>query len=142
MMTNQETKHVQCPLSSHSGQGRGRHQSLLSGAIRLLARFESDWYVQLRGGPKGHELAIIGFDHESIPESGRVPTTGLILSFEVEDAAADAARLVAAGVPIAQALRDEVFGQRHVIAADPNGILIDVITPIEPDPDWLAAQQG
>ena len=104
--------------------------------------FESDWYVQLRGGPKGHELAIIGFDHESIPESGRVPTTGLILSFEVEDAAADAARLAAAGVPIAQALRDEVFGQRHVIAADPNGILIDVITPIEPDPDWLAAQQG
>ena len=43
---------------------------------------------------------------------------------------------------IVQALRDEVFGQRHFIAADPNGILVDVITPIEPDPDWLAAQQG
>ena len=104
--------------------------------------FESDWYVQLRGGDKANELAIIGFDHESIPLAGRHPTSGLILSFEVTNAAADAARLAAAGVTIVQALRDEVFGQRHFIAADPNGILVDVITPIEPDPDWLAAQQG
>ena len=104
--------------------------------------FESDWYVQLRGGDRQNELAIIGFDHESIPPAGRQPTSGLILSFEVADAAADAVRLADAGVPIVQALRDEVFGQRHFIAADPNGILIDVITPIEPDPDWLAAQQG
>lgn len=104
--------------------------------------FESDWYVHLRGGGRGHELAIIAHDHETIPEPGRQPTSGLILSFEVEDAAADAARLAQAGVPIAQPLGDEVFGQRHVIVADPNGILIDIITPIEPDPDWLAAQQG
>ena len=104
--------------------------------------FESDWYVQLRGGARGHELAIIAYDHETIPEPGRQPTSGLILSFEVADAAADAARLAEAGVAIIQPLRDEVFGQRHVIVADPNGILIDVITPIEPDPDWLAAQQG
>jgi catechol 2,3-dioxygenase-like lactoylglutathione lyase family enzyme len=104
--------------------------------------FESDWYVQLRGGSKGHELAIIAYDHDSIPPAGRQPTSGVILSFEVADAATDAARLAAAGVAIAQPLRDEVFGQRHVIVADPNGILIDIITPIDPDPDWLAAQQG
>lgn len=105
--------------------------------------FESDWYVQLRGpSAAGHELAIIAYDHESIPPEGREPTRGVILSFEVEDAAETAAVLEAAGVRIAQPLRDEVFGQRHVIIADPNGILIDIITPIEPDADWLAAQQG
>ena len=103
--------------------------------------FSSNWYVQLRGGDRQNELAIIGFDHESIPPAGRQPTSGLILSFEVADAAADTVRLADAGVPIVQALRDEVFGQRHFIAADPNGIFVDVITPIEPDPDWLA-QQG
>ena len=103
--------------------------------------FESDWYVQLRGGDRQNELAIIGFDHESIPPAGRQPTSGLILSLGVADAAADAVRLADAGVPIVQALRDEVFGQRHFIAADPNGIFVDIITPIEPDPDWLA-QQG
>lgn len=104
--------------------------------------FESTWYVHLRGPIGGHELAIIAYDHDSIPPAGRQPTTGLILSFEVADAAADASRLKAAGIEIAQPLRDEVFGQRHVIAADPNGILIDIITPIDPDPEWLAAQQG
>ncbi|AVF03386.1 MULTISPECIES: VOC family protein [Devosia] len=102
--------------------------------------FESDWYVQLRGGATGNELAVIAFDHETIPPQGRHPTANLILSFEVQDAAADAGRLEQAGVSIVQPLRDEVFGQRHFIAADPNGILLDVITPIDPDPDWLAAQ--
>lgn len=102
--------------------------------------FESDWYVQLRGGAKGHELALIAYDHETIPPQGHHPTANLILSFEVADAAADAARLEQAGVAIVQPLRDEVFGQRHFIALDPNGILLDVITPIEPDSAWLAAQ--
>ena len=55
------------------------------------------------------------------------------------DAAAEHARLLAEGVEVVQPLRDEVFGQRHFIAVDPNGILLDIITPIEPDPDWLAA---
>ena len=63
----------------------------------------------------------------------------MVLSFYVEDAAGEQARLEAAGVPIVQPLKDEVFGQRHFIAADPNGILIDIITPIAPDPEWLKA---
>ncbi len=102
--------------------------------------FESDWYVQLRGGSKDQELALIVFDHETIPDGARHPTANLILSFEVADAAADAARFAEAGVPIVQPLRDEVFGQRHFIAVDPDGILLDVITPIEPDPHWVAVQ--
>jgi len=108
--------------------------------FRFEPVFESDWYVQLRGGAKGHELALIAFDHDTIPPAGRQPTAHLILSFEVEDAAAEAARFEQAGVTIVQPLRDELFGQRHFIASDPNGLLLDVITPIEPDPDWLAAQ--
>lgn len=102
--------------------------------------FDSDWYVQLRAPNSAYELAIIDYNHDSIPEVGRKPTSGLILSFEVEDAAKLAAYFETASVPIVQPLRDEVFGQRHFIAADPNGILLDVITPIEPDPEWLSAQ--
>ncbi len=102
--------------------------------------FDTDWYVQLRAPNSAHELAIIEYNHDSIPKVGRKPTSGLILSFEVEDATKLAAHFETASVPIVQPLRDEVFGQRHFIAADPNGILLDVITPIEPDPEWLAAQ--
>lgn len=105
--------------------------------------FESDWYMHLKGNSDGlFEMAVIAHDHDSIPPQGRVPSKGVILSFYVDDAAAEAERLEAAGVTIAQPLRDEAFGQRHVIVADPNGILIDIITPIDPDPVWLAAQQG
>ena len=98
-----------------------------------------DWYVQLRAtSAHPFELAVIAQDHDSIPVAGQGPSRGVLLSFYVDDAAAEARRLASAGVPIVQPLRDEVFGQRHFIAADPNGILIDIITPIEPDPDWLA----
>lgn len=105
--------------------------------------FESDWYIHLKGDSESlHELAIIHYQHDSIPLAGQVPSKGVILSFYVDDAAAEAGRLEAAGISIIQPLRDEVFGQRHLIVADPNGILIDIITAIEPDPDWLKAQMA
>jgi catechol 2,3-dioxygenase-like lactoylglutathione lyase family enzyme len=103
--------------------------------------FESDWYMHLRAdAPVPYELAVIAYDHDTIPKAGQVPSAGVILSFYVEDATAEATRLEAEGVPVAQTLRDEVFGQRHVIVADPNGILIDVIQAIEPDAEWLKSQ--
>ena len=43
----------------------------------------------------------------------------------------------AAGLPVLRTLRDEDFGQRHFITADPNGVLIDVIKPIEPSAAFL-----
>lgn len=105
--------------------------------------FSSDWYVQLRAtADHPFEIALITYDHDSIPVPAQVLTTGLILSFYVEDAAAEHARLSAAGVTVVQPLRDEVFGQRHFIAADPNGLLLDIITPIEPDAAWLAANSA
>ncbi|WP_332686908.1 VOC family protein [Devosia sp.] len=105
--------------------------------------FSSDWYAQLRAtADHPFEIALIVDDHETIPPAGRGPTKAMILSLYVADAAAEEARLTAAGVPIAQPLRDEVFGQRHFIAIDPNGLLLDIITAIEPDPDWLAANSA
>ena len=102
--------------------------------------FSSDWYVQLRAVAEApFELALITQDHETIPPAGRGPSRNVVLSFYVEDAASEQARLEAAGVPIVQPLKDELFGQRHFIAADPNGILLDIITPIAPDPEWLKA---
>ena len=109
-------------------------------ALGFTRIFSSDWYVQLRAvSPHPFEIALIGQDHDSIPEPARGPSRNVILSFYVEDAAAEYARLSDGALAIAQPLRDEVFGQRHFIAADPNGILLDIITPIEPDPAWLAA---
>tara|TARA_E500000318_G_scaffold102343_1_gene106572 strand:+ start:4320 stop:4745 length:426 start_codon:yes stop_codon:yes gene_type:complete len=107
--------------------------------FRFGAAFESDWYVHLQSNEdEAVNIAILQGDHETIPESGRGRTAGLILNFEVADVDMEYTRLEAAALPVLLPLRDEPFGQRHFITQDPNGVLIDVITPIPPSPEFLA----
>ncbi|MBX3570486.1 MAG: VOC family protein [Rhizobiaceae bacterium] len=104
------------------------------------ALFESDWYVHLRSTQSDAvNLAILRWDHQTIPEVGRAKAGGLLINFEVEDVDSVYGRLKAAGLPILLDLRDEDFGQRHFITADPTGVLIDVITPIAPSDEFLKA---
>jgi catechol 2,3-dioxygenase-like lactoylglutathione lyase family enzyme len=106
----------------------------------FVALFTSDWYVHLQlAGDARVNLALVDGRHDTIPDAARGTATGLLLNFEVEDVDAVHARLRAAGLPILRSLRDEAFGQRHFITADPNGVLIDIITPI-PASDEFAAQ--
>lgn len=101
--------------------------------------FKSDWYVHLVSTEdETINLAILDGDHETIPEAGRGRVSGLLLNFEVEDVDAIHDRLVAAGLPVLRSLRDEDFGQRHFITADPNGVLIDIIKPIPPSAEFAA----
>ncbi|MEU1278580.1 VOC family protein [Streptomyces sp. NPDC005805] len=96
--------------------------------------FEADWYISLRlPGDPGYELALLDHTHPTIPEGHRHPVRGLVLNFEVDDVDAEYERLVGReGLRPALELRSEDFGQRHFIVADPSGVLIDVITVIEP----------
>jgi catechol 2,3-dioxygenase-like lactoylglutathione lyase family enzyme len=101
--------------------------------------YRSDWYVHLQSAEDpGINLALLTQDHATIPAIGRNRIGGAILNFEVEDPEAIFTRLSAAGVPIAQPLRDESFGQRHFIVLGPDGVLIDIIRPIPPSADEAA----
>jgi uncharacterized glyoxalase superfamily protein PhnB len=103
------------------------------------ALFTADWYIHLQSSENEHvTLAILDGSHATIPESGRGTASGLLLNFEVEDPDALYAEFQAAGLPILLTLRDEAFGQRHFITADPNGVLIDVIKPIPPTAEYAA----
>lgn len=107
--------------------------------FRFEPLFESDWYVHLRSREdKKVNLAVLRYDHHTVPAEGRARTQGLLINFEVRDVDAVHGRLSVAGLPILLSLRDEDFGQRHFITKDPNGILIDVITPIPPSEEFLA----
>lgn len=102
--------------------------------------FTADWYVHLQSQADTNvNLAILDADHDTIPQAGRGHTaTGLLLNFEVEDVDAVYGRMLQAGLPILLPLRDEAFGQRHFITADPNGVMLDIITPIAPSAEFAA----
>ncbi|MDO3433211.1 VOC family protein [Rhizobium sp. CBN3] len=103
------------------------------------ALFESDWYVHLQSEEEEHvALAVLDGNHETIPAAARGKVAGLLLNFEVIDVDAVYAACRSANLPILQELRDEDFGQRHFITADPNGVLIDVIKPIPPSAEFAA----
>lgn len=103
--------------------------------------FASDWYVSLRlPGDTPYELAVLDPNHPSMPAAYRATTSGILLSFEVDDADAVYASLVQErGLTPVHDIRSEEWGQRHFIVADPNGVLIDVITSIPPSEAFLAA---
>lgn len=100
--------------------------------------FTSDWYVSLRRpGPVPCELAVLDASHPTVPAGSGHRVRGLLLNVEVEDVDAEWQRLVVdGGLEPRLAIRSEGFGQRHFIVADPNGVLVDVITPIEPSAEY------
>ncbi len=106
--------------------------------------FEAEWYLSLRArGEQSFELAFIVPDHATVPEQWRSSTAaGVILTIEVEAVDAVHAAFKAAELAIHVPLRDEPHGQRHFIAEDPNGILIDVVTPIPPASGYEAGYIG
>lgn len=103
------------------------------------ALFSSDWYWHLQAADDpAINLAVLDYRHDTIPAAGRAPVAGAILNLEVEDVDAIYDQLRAARLPILLGLRDEPFGQRHFITADPNGLLIDIIKPIPPSAEFVA----
>ncbi|WP_372571295.1 VOC family protein [Ruegeria jejuensis] len=101
--------------------------------------FSADWYVHLQSeSDPSVNLAVLDAHHETIPEPGRGTVGGVILNFEVADAAQEYERLNNVGLPMLKPLTDEAFGQRHFITQDPNGVLIDIITPIPPSAEFAA----
>ncbi|MEM6593526.1 MAG: VOC family protein [Pseudomonadota bacterium] len=107
--------------------------------FRFQRAFDSDWYIHLQSSEDpAVNLAILDHTHDTIPEDYRAPSQGLILNFEVEDAKTVFEDAQQRGLAIIKPLTDEPFGQRHFITCDPNGILVDVITPIPSAPEFAA----
>ena len=105
----------------------------------FVALFDSGWYVHLQSVSDPQvNLAVLDASHDTVPALRRGATAqGLLLNLEVADVDAEWARLQHQ-LPILLPLRSEAFGQRHFIAQGPEGVLIDVITPIEPSAEFAA----
>jgi catechol 2,3-dioxygenase-like lactoylglutathione lyase family enzyme len=103
--------------------------------LGLEVTFESGWYTLLRAPEHAQaQLGLVLREHPSVPEAFRRPPQGVIVTVEVPDVDVVYARARAAGRPLAQELRDEEFGQRHFMVADPDGALVDVVMSIPLSP--------
>jgi catechol 2,3-dioxygenase-like lactoylglutathione lyase family enzyme len=101
------------------------------GLLGLDVVFESGWYTLMRSPQAPSvQLGLVAREHASVPEGFRDPPRGVIVTIEVPSADDVHERALALGAPIVLALRDEEFGQRHFMTRDPDGALVDVVTPI------------
>jgi catechol 2,3-dioxygenase-like lactoylglutathione lyase family enzyme len=100
--------------------------------------FEASWFVYLAAtGEHPFGLAFMAPDHPSRPPgSDTFDGKGLLLTLQVEDAAAEFERLRRGGLAVAHPLTDEVWGQRRFAVHDPAGTWVDVVQSIEPTPGF------
>lgn len=112
--------------------------------LGFVVVFDSAWYVQVElPGERPFGLAFLEAGHQTQVAQHRSPTQGprfVSLQFGSVESVDDLAqRLVDAGVRVDIPLRDEPWGQRHIVVEDPSGTFVDLIAAIEPDPAFAAA---
>lgn len=103
--------------------------------------FEASWFVWLtRGADDGAvALAFMHPEHPSRPPGPEpLDGRGLLLTLQVDDAAAEATRLAAAGVAITYPLSTEPWGQKRFQVIDPAGLVLDIVEQVEPAAGYWA----
>jgi len=108
--------------------------------LGFVVRFEHlGWYIQVSSATHPQlQIGIVRRDHEFTPKAFQQPAQGVILSVQVDDVDAAYAAVVKRGFRIADELRDEAFGMRHFMVADPNGLLVNILA----FPDTSAADRS
>jgi len=106
--------------------------------LDLHVEFESGWYTVLRSRNSGSiQLGFVEAGHPSVPAVVSNRAAGVLISVIVEDVDRIHEKALAMRARIVWPLQDESFGQRHFMAADPTGLVVDVITPIRPARSFL-----
>ncbi|MEU3555340.1 VOC family protein [Streptomyces fragilis] len=99
------------------------------------------WYVNTQH-PQHPQLCVdfVRADHESWPAATRgKEIVGALLAFLVADVDAEHERLVRAGLDVIMEPVTEPWGQRRFQVAGPDGLLVEVLQQVAPDPEWLKA---
>ena len=95
--------------------------------------FEATWFVYLISSDGPHGIAFMAPDHPSRPPGPEAFSgDGVLLTLQVEDAAAEFERVRALGVEADHPLTDEPWGQRRFGMRDPAGVWVDVVEQLEP----------
>lgn len=108
------------------------------GLLGFEVSFDSDWFVLLTAADSRASIGVMQRDHELVPEQIRGNATGMYLTVVVDDVEQSFARAKELGVPIIEEPTDLFYGQRRMLVTDPDGVLVDVSSPIAPPADLRA----
>lgn len=95
-------------------------------------RMAADGFASLGRDDAAVDVVFLRRGIEVLPEPLREQTaTGVIMAFVVDNLEAEQERLRAEGVEITLPLREEPWGERLFMVADPNGISYELV-------EWVA----
>ncbi len=98
------------------------------------------WYVSTQHPDHpGLSVDFVRNDHDTWVEPA-AGVRGAMLALVVPDVDQQHRRLVAGGAAVLKPLVTEPWGQRRVQVAGPEGLVVELVQPVEPDPEWLASQ--
>ncbi|WP_291784227.1 VOC family protein [Cecembia sp.] len=92
--------------------------------------YDSDWFVHLISKDKQLELGIISRTSEIIPDEIKGIPQGFYVTFVVENADDIFEIAKNEGFDIIREPSDTFYGQRRLLLKDPNGVTVDVSSPI------------
>jgi len=92
--------------------------------------YDSDWFVHLISQDKQIELGIISRTSEIVPDEIEDNPQGFYVTFVVDNT--DDVFKIAKnqGFEIISEPTDTFYGQRRLLLKDPNGVVVDVSSPI------------
>lgn len=126
-------------LTDHLAKSRDWYVELLGYGVD----FDSDWFVHLQSPQNASvELGLLARSHDLVPRGYRAAPAGGMLTVVVADVDPVFKLAQARGEKVIEAPEDQFYGQRRMLVADPNGLLVDVSSECAPDPEWLDSLKG
>ncbi len=102
--------------------------------------FEIDWYIQLQSPSLDPiQIAFVDINHPSVPQGYQKTPQGVVVTVEMDDVDKAYQKALDLNLPVIVELCDEEWGQRHFMVEDPNGLLVDVYSMIEPTAEFSLA---
>ena len=96
----------------------------------FTVEYDSNWFVHLVSEKNNLELGIIDASSEVVPDSLNAVASGFYITFVVESAEHIFEIAQKEKFEILEAPVDTAYGQRRVLLKDPNGVVVDVSSPI------------
>lgn len=93
--------------------------------------FDSDWFIHLISKDKKLELGIIDRTNDIVPKDFQDNPQGFYVTFVVDSADEIFQIAESENFEIISEPTDTFYGQRRLLLKDPNGVLVDISSPIE-----------